>query len=715
MPRLASTRCDWLSCVVRCNLTINGSGAHHLQYVRLAVATVNQTPLDWPGNLSRMVAVIDDAREQGAQLICLPELCVTGYGCEDMHFAVDVQQGAIDVVRKLAEHCQGLAVVVGTPVFVDSSLYNGAAMIVDGEIVGISLKQHMATDGIHYESRWFRPWPTDTDDHVHGWLDGDALHVGDLLYDLGGIKIGIEICRDAWVARRIGAQYARRGADILLNPSASHFAFGKQRIRERFVLESSRAFGVAYAYCNLLGNESGRSVYDGGRLVACGGKMIARGTLFGYEDHGITIADIDIANNRRIRVQSLDAGPRLTTAGGWSDGWLNEIERSLEWQSQPVAVKRLANPKAWEISSDHKLEEFSRAVPLALFDYLRKSRSHGFVVSASGGADSSAVALLVALSIRWALRELGRQRLAERLGYIPGIAKLLADGENCGENEIAKRLTHELLTCVYQATRQSSKQTLDAARSVANCIGAEFLDWNVDAMVDSYVTTVGDALGRNLDWEHDDIALQNIQARARGPAVWMVANIRNRLLLATSNRSEAAVGYATMDGDTCGGLSPIAGIDKDFLRQWLRWMQETGVQEQQGPVLGPLPELAAITSQPPTAELRPASADQTDESDLMPYDVLDAIERLAIRDKKFPHDVLSLVEVEFPQFDRPTLCGWVVRFFRLWCRNQWKRERYAPSFHVDDESLDPKAWCRFPILNSGFEQELAQLEATLAE
>ncbi len=691
-----------------------------MQVVRLAVATVNQTPLDWSGNLRRMVVAIDDAREQGAQLICLPELCVTGYGCEDMHFAVDVQQAAIDVVRKLAEHCQGLAVVVGTPVFVDSSLYNGAAMIVDGEIAGISLKQHMATDGIHYESRWFRPWPTDTDDHVHGWLDGDALHVGDLLYDVGGIKIGIEICRDAWVARRIGAQYARRGADIVLNPSASHFAFGKQRIRERFVLESSRAFGVAYAYCNLLGNESGRSVYDGGRLVACGGKMIARGSLFGYGDHGITIADIDIGNNRRIRVQSLDAGPRLTTGGGWSDGWLNEIERSFEWQSQPVAFKRpsnpqaWANPQAWEISSDNKLEEFSRAVPLALFDYLRKSRSHGFVVSASGGADSSAVALLVALSIRWALRELGRDGLAERLDYLPGIRALLAESENLEEAELAKRLTHELLICVYQATRQSSKKTLDAAHTVANCIGAEFLDWNVDAMVDSYVATVGQALGRNLDWQHDDIALQNIQARARGPAVWMVANIRNRLLLATSNRSEAAVGYATMDGDTCGGLSPIAGIDKDFLRQWLRWMQATGVQDNGTSVLGPLPELAAVTSQPPTAELRPKDAGQTDEGDLMPYDVLDAIERLAIRDKKFPSDTLACIEVEFSEYDRKTLGSWVVRFFRLWCRNQWKRERYAPSFHLDDESLDPKAWCRFPILNSGFEQELAQLEAMLA-
>jgi NAD+ synthase (glutamine-hydrolysing) len=116
----------------------------------------------------------------------------------------------------------------------------------------------------------------------------------------------------------------------------------------------------------------------------------------------------------------------------------------------------------------------------------------------------------------------------------------------------------------------------------------------------------------------------------------------------------------------------------------------------------------------PTAELRPAAAQQTDEADLMPYDVLDAIERAAIRDKQTPLEVWKLVTTEFPAHRRETLAEWVERFFRLWCRNQWKRERYAPSFHVDDENLDPKTWCRFPILSGGFERELAELSNAVA-
>ncbi|MGH7137358.1 MAG: NAD+ synthetase, partial [Pirellulales bacterium] len=176
------------------------------------------------------------------------------------------------------------------------------------------------------------------------------------------------------------------------------------------------------------------------------------------------------------------------------------------------------------------------------------------------------------------------------------------------------------------------------------------------------------------------------------------------LLLSTSNRSEAAVGYATMDGDTSGGLSPIAGIDKAFLRRWLVWLEQKGPEG-----LRPIPALAAVNCQAPTAELRPLARCQTDEDDLMPYELLDEIERAAIRDKYTPLEVFLRVRTRFTQYTVPQLVLWVERFFRLWCRNQWKRERYAPSFHVDDENLDPKTWCRFPILSGGFERELIEL------
>ena len=164
-----------------------------------------------------------------------------------------------------------------------------------------------------------------------------------------------------------------------------------------------------------------------------------------------------------------------------------------------------------------------------------------------------------------------------------------------------------------------------------------------------------------------------------------------------------------MDGDPSGGLSPLAGIDKAWLRHGLGWLETVGPSD-----LKPIPELTVINQQAPTAELRPAVRKQTDEDDLMPYEVLDAVERAAIRDRKSPIEVFDTLRAQFPQHSAPQFCTWVERFFRLWCRNQWKRERYAPSFHLDDENLDPKTWCRFPILSGGFRKELDDLRAHAA-
>jgi NAD+ synthase (glutamine-hydrolysing) len=226
--------------------------------------------------------------------------------------------------------------------------------------------------------------------------------------------------------------------------------------------------------------------------------------------------------------------------------------------------------------------------------------------------------------------------------------------------------------------------------------------------VKGYRRIVSSALGHELDWKTDDLALQNIQARTRAPSVWLIANLKRALLLSTSNRSEAAVGYATMDGDTAGGLSPIAGIDKPFIRRFLRWLEKEGPEG-----VGNIPELSFVNDQAPTAELRPPGEGQTDEADLMPYELLDAMERATIRDKRSPREVFELMRVEFSNYPPSQLYQWLERFYRLFSQNQWKRERYAPSFHVDDANLDPKTWCRFPILSGGFERELGELKAEL--
>ena len=614
-----------------------------MKRLRLGAAILNQTPLDWEGNTTRILEAIQLARQKDVHVLCLPELCITGYGCEDMFLAPHVWRTAWEMLQKIVPETDGMIVSVGLPLFVTNGGYNAACVISHRQITGFVAKQHLAGDGLHYEPRWFRAWPGETISEFHA--DGHSWPIGDLLFDCDGVRIGFEICEDAWVAGRPGNRMAECGVDIILNPSASHFAFGKHEIRKRFVLEGSRSFGVSYVYANLLGNEAGRAIYDGGALIASGGDMIAAGPRFCFHETDVVAADVDVdlTRTRRAGIHSMAA--HVTD---------DVFDRIIPIPGRFVPLNSpVESPR--DLQTDSKADEFTRVIALALFDYLRKSRSWGFVVSMSGGADSSACAVLIRSMVERGIHDLGLTEFKARLNYIPELSTATTVDE----------LMHRLFAGMYQGTRNSSEITRNAAEQVTRGVGGTYFEISVDEIVERYTTAIEQAIDRKLTWQQDDIALQNIQARTRSPSVWMLTNIRNALLLSTSNRSEAAVGYATMDGDTSGGLSPIAGIDKAFLREWLRIFESHGSAG-----VNPVSALRLVNVQQPTAELRPSEYEQTDEGDLMPYPLLDHIERLAIRDKLSPAEILETLRREHPEYNAGQLTTWVRRFFTLWSRNQ---------------------------------------------
>jgi NAD+ synthase (glutamine-hydrolysing) len=660
-----------------------------MKLIKVAGAVLNQTPLDWEGNKRRILAAIESAKSQNVSILCLPELCITGYGCEDMFYAPGVIAAAERVLFEILPHTKGIITCLGLPLMYQNRTFNTCALVVDGKIAGFVAKRFLAGNGIHYEPRWFTPWIAEKQVQItlHD-LDGkpQQFPLGDIFFDIGGIKMGFEICEDAWVANRPGRNLYRYGVDLILNPSASHFAFRKIEVRKRFVLEGSRAFGVAYIYANLLGNEAGRAIYDGGTIIASAGEIVNIGERLSFHDQLVTKAVIDIDANRIAQSQASTTFDLPPT---------QENCLTLPFSYPTIETEPYdPNEESWEYSPQIREEEFARALALGLFDYLRKSYSQGFVISLSGGADSSAVTACCFLMIKLGVESIGLEAFKEKLAHIEAIK----------EAKSVEEIAEKIIITAYQPTENSSETTRYAAEALAKALHTTHYELPVGEIVKEYQQIVEKALGRKLTWAQDDITLQNVQARVRAPSVWMLANIHNALLLSTSNRSEAAVGYATMDGDTSGGLSPIAGIDKDFLRKWLKWLEKKGVENR-----FQVPALQYVNQQAPTAELRPLENKQTDEDDLMPYDLLDAIEEAAIRDKKMPAECLIVLQQRFAQYEREQLKLWIDKFFRLWSRNQWKRERYAPSFHLDDKNLDPKTWCRFPILSSGFQYELEQL------
>ena len=653
-----------------------------MRYIKLGAAALNQTPLDWQGNQRRIETAIHAARAARVSILCLPELCISGYGCEDMFLASGTLQQSQRSLLTLVPQTQGMIVALGLPLSYQNRVYDVVCLAVNGKIAGFVAKRFLASDGIHYEPRWFKAWARGVRTEIE--IEGQHYPFGDIYFSCGGVRIGFEICEEAWVAQRPGIELAQTGVDIILNPSASHFAFDKHSVRERFVLEGSRAFSASYVYSNLLGNEAGRAIYDGDCMIASGGTLLGTGRRFSFADYQLVTASIDVDITRMVQARTGDTVPNLEARIVLGFDYPNYFPSNQE-KNQAL--------HAWEYSPSLKEEEFTRAVSLGLFDYLRKSRAQGFMLSLSGGADSSAIACLVRLMVELGVKELGAAGFSEKLAHCH-LPKT--------NNEL--EMMRQLLTCVYQATENSSAITQQAAATLASSLGANYLELNINALVKGYVDIVSEALQRKLTWEKDDIALQNIQARTRSPGVWLLANLQNALLLATSNRSEAALGYATMDGDTSGSISPLAGIDKEFIRHWLQWL------EQQGPIqLAPFSALSLVNQQQPTAELRPSEMSQTDEQDLMPYPLLNTVEKAAIRDRQTPYEILHLLQNRYPEYTSEQLLIWIERFFNLWTRNQWKRERYAPSFHLDDESLDPKTWCRFPILSGGFASELAEM------
>ena len=611
-----------------------------MRTLRIAGASVNQTPIDWSGNMANVSEAIRKADRERADIICFSELTLTGYGCEDLFLSEWLAATALEKLMEAAAWCGEMTVCLGLPIRWQGQTFNGVAVVQNGTVTGIALKQNLPGDGIHYEPRWFTPWPSGRVEQIE--QEGRTIPIGDITFVCKGITFGFEICEDAWRPVRPAANLVRRGVELILNPSASHFAFGKSRVREAIVTDSSRDFGVTYLMVNQLGNEAGKVVYDGDILLASRGSLLLRGPRLSFHPFVVEVAEVDF------------------------DEHIELVPDDDEWQDRNT--------------------EFAQAASLALFDYLRKSRARGFTLSLSGGADSSCCAVLVAEMVNRASDELGWKMFWQQLGR---------GGEAITDLRAA---TGELLTCAYQATSNSSNDTFRSAHTLAESIGARFHHWSVEEEVIGYRRKIEGALGRELSWAVDDIALQNIQARGRSPIIWLLANVTQSILLTTSNRSEGDVGYATMDGDTSGSLAPLAGVTKPFILQWLKWAEQH---------LG-YSGLLQVNALTPTAELRPAERSQTDEADLMPYALLQAIEREAIRNRKSPMQVYETLRTDYSDAGYLRRC--VIRFFRMWSANQWKRERLAPSFHFDDMNVDPRSWCRFPILSGGFREELGNLE-----
>jgi NAD+ synthase (glutamine-hydrolysing) len=611
--------------------------------VRIASSNLNQTPLDWRGNLNNIRESIKIAKDNSVDILCLPELSITGYGCQDLFYHDWFIQKSDDILKEIRLLTKSITVIIGHPLSFNKKRYNSCCIIRNQKILGFFIKSNLPNDGIHYEKRWFEGWEYGKVDKFNFLNQSYPIGNFQIEYD-NNLTLGFEICRDMWDEERPANYIKTKKNLIIFNPIASHYAFKKFDFRKKLVVESSKKFNCTYISVNLLGNESGKVIFEGDTILASEGKLISVNDRFSFKNISFSKYDIDF----------------------------NSQSDKINYES----------PKIYD--------EFIDAFSLGLSDYLFKSNLNGFALSLSGGLDSSSIAILTYEMIKRILEKQGIETLNKKFNL-----NLIPSG-NIHSN--IKKVINKILFTAYQETENSTKETKRSAKILSDFIGSNHFEWSIDSEVKSITEKISNKTSKIYSWEENDITLQNVQARVRSPYIWFIANANNLLLLSTSNRSESSVGYSTMDGDSSGSISPIAGIDKVFIKDLLKYLREKYNYTC----------LDNVLSLKPSAELKPTNKKQFDEDDLMPYNILSEIERCFVKERKGPREIYNILKRK-ELSDDESLKKNIKNFFKLLATNQWKRERTAPSFHFDDYSLDASTWFRFPILSNNFKEEIDSL------
>lgn len=677
------------------------------RYAHIAAVSLNQTVGDWAGNARRVIAAIDAARATGARVLLTPELSLSGYSLGDRVLRRGTLEHSWASLRQILPHTGGMIVFVGLPVLHRGALFNAIAVCANAEIVGICAKENLATGDVEYENRWYSGWARgDVEEFVSP--DGERIPMGSLLFEADGVgRFALEVCEDAWKGNRPGSVYALAGATLLFNASASWFVLGKQAARRRMVRQISAEDTSCYVFASLLGCDDTRLIFDGALIMAQDGDVLTEGPRFRFGEEFELIdrvVDLDALIRRRMvsgswrqQVEALHRGELGTlpeviavrgdygTAGSapapepfWIRGLAQApVDASLAWVSAEGFVQRPL------LETDIPHIELELALCLALREYTRKTGIKRICLALSGGRDSTMCALIVERMLRY-------------------------DNPSLNAADLKAEVERKFVT-VWMETENSSSHTREAAAAVAAELGAKHLVANIQPLFDANVAMAEQMTGFDLDWSDAkfDIPLQNVQARARGTLVWTIANLYDALLLTTSNLSECAVGYCTMDGDTAGGIAPIANVPKSLVSLWLDWAARTHGYK----------AVQRVFDVPPSAELRPSADKQTDEDDLMPFFVLDQLMFLFVQRGQDP---IEMFDALWPSLrerysgDPKAFAAHIRKFVKKMCQAQWKRERFAISFRVTAFDLDPKTGFRFPPVQAPFTEELAALDRHVA-
>ncbi|KAL7912831.1 hypothetical protein GGI35DRAFT_476662 [Trichoderma velutinum] len=675
--------------------------------ITLATCSLNQWALDWEGNLERIRKSILKAKEAGATLRTGPELEISGYGCLDHFLESDIYDHAMDMLSKILADTSlhGILIDVGLPIMHRGCRYNCRAMILDGKLLCLRPKIYLANDGNFRENRFFTPWnrPRYVEKYnlppqIQEQQGVRQVPIGDIILSLNDTTLAAETCEELFTPQAPHINMALNGVEIFTNSSGSHHSLRKLNERISLIQEATRKNGGIYLYANQSGCDGDRLLYDGCSMIMVNGEIVAQGAQFSLEDVEVVVATVDLEEVRSYRFAP-SRGFQATQAPVYE-----RIE--VDFRLTHDSLRLLEVPTPPRPARYHLPEEEIALGPACwLWDYLRRSKTAGYLVPLSGGIDSCATATIVYSMCRLVIQAVkdGNQDVIADVKRLAAFSEKLPDTPE----EFCNQIFH---TVYMGMANQSSKETRQRAKDLAKRIGSYHTDMNID---DTYHATKN-LLTQGTGFEPkfkvhggstaENLALQNIQSRSRMVIAYyyaqMLPTVRQRpgggglLVLGSSNVDECLRGYLTKYDCSSADLNPIGSISKNDLKRFITWASKSF----------DMPILDEFYHAIPTAELEPITENyvQSDEADMgMTYDELSRFGTLRKQNKLGPYGMFLRLLNEWGGHGKLSpreIADKVKRFYFFHYINRHKQTVGTPSYHAESYSPDDHRFDLRPFL-----------------
>lgn len=634
-------------------------------FIKVAAGTPKIRVADCRYNAEQIFILMRQAAHQGVRVLCLPELCLTGYTCGDLFFQPTLLQGAEDGLATILEATRNLDMVaaVGLPVRCkwDHKLYNCAAVIHKGEILGLVPKTHLPNYGEFYEQRWFASG--EGKDFMVSLCGQEVSLCGRGLFaceDMPNLVLGVEICEDLWAPAAPSSLLARAGATVILNLSASDEVVSKAEYRRQLVTGQSARLVCGYVYADAGEGESSTDmVFAGHDLIAENGTLLAQRRF----STGLTVSEIDVDKlvYERRRMNTFTAPEEEV----WRSYF--NLESATTALTRPISTTPFVPSDAGDRAE--RCDEILRIAALGLKQRLEHTGAKTAVVGLSGGLDSTLAIL------------------------ITGVAMKLLD-RPAGD-----------IIAVTMPCFGTTDRTRDNAVELASRLGATLKRVDIGEAVRQHFKDIGQSM------ENHDVTFENGQARERTQVLMDIANQTGGLVVGTGDLSELALGWATYNGDHMSMYGVNASIPKTLVRHLVRFV--AGDKAEEDEALSAV--LTDILDTPVSPELLPAiegKIAQKTEDIVGPYELHDFFLYYAVRWGFSPRKVLRLTEYAFGRsYDRATLLKWLNNFYRRFFSQQFKRSCLPDGPKVGSVTLSPRGDWRMPsdAVAALWLDELAQL------